>query len=233
MGAHCPDSGPGGSANCDTNYAGFSIQMREAASLLRWYLDGMTQSWWQYRKPYQVNSILWKPVVSGCGSGNVYIESKATAALYTYTPYQPNQAALNNMYGTGDGCSSYGNRNFWRVYSDWFGSTRYGNLVRTNGGGVYLIENGYKRAFPSEIVFLSYAYNWSGVTVISPSEMSSMPDGAVVPYNIHFRDGHLVKSQSGGVYVIDNGFKRPFPNEGSSTAMDMAGQTLKLLATLN
>ena len=125
MGAHCPDSGPGGSANCDTNYAGFSIQMREAASLLRWYLDSMTQSWWQYRKPYQVNSILWKQSTTGCGAGDVYIESKATAALYTYTPYQPNQAALNNIYGLGDGCSSYGNRNFWRVYSDWFGDPNY------------------------------------------------------------------------------------------------------------
>ncbi|MFZ1523014.1 MAG: hypothetical protein WAS94_03260, partial [Candidatus Saccharimonadales bacterium] len=40
------------------------------------------------------------------------------------TPYRPNQAALNNLYGTGDGCSAYGNRNFWRFYTDWFGSTR-------------------------------------------------------------------------------------------------------------
>lgn len=38
---------------------------------------------------------------SGCGASNVYIESRATAALYTYTPYQPNAAALSNMYGTG------------------------------------------------------------------------------------------------------------------------------------
>ncbi len=213
MGAHCPDSGPGGSANCDTNYAGFSIQMREAASLLRWYLDGMTQSWWQYRKPYQVNSILWKPVVSGCGAGNVYIESKATAALYTYTPYQPNQAALNNMYGTGDGCSSYGNRNFWRVYSDWFGSTRYGNLVRTNGGGVYLIENGYKRAFPSEIVFQSYSYSWAKVAVISPSTLALIPDGAAVPYNTSFREGRLVSAPGQGVYLVDIGLKRPISSE--------------------
>lgn len=124
MGAHCPDSGPGGSANCDSNWSGFSLQMDEAAALLRWYLDSMTQPWWQYKKPYQNNSILWRVVESGCGAGNVYIESKATAALYTYTPYQPNQAALNNMYGTGDGCSSYGNRNFWRVFSDWFGLPR-------------------------------------------------------------------------------------------------------------
>jgi len=122
MGAHCPDSGPGGAANCDANWAGFSLQMDEAAALLRWYLDSMTQSWWQYKKPYQTNHILWRVTESGCGGGDVYIQSKATAALYTYTPYQPNQAALNNLYGTGDGCSSYGNRNFWRVWHDWFGN---------------------------------------------------------------------------------------------------------------
>ncbi len=123
MGAHCPDSGPGGSANCDANYAGFSLQISESAALLRWYLDSMDQSWWQYKKPFQTNSILWNVAQTGCGAGNVYIESKATAALYTYTPYQPNAAALANMYGTGDGCSAYGNRNFWRIYSDWFGPT--------------------------------------------------------------------------------------------------------------
>jgi len=123
MGSHCPDSGPNGSANCDSDYAGFSIQMDSAASLLRWYLDSMSQPWWSYKKPYQNNSILWNIVESGCGAADVFIENKATAALYTYTPYQPNQAALNNMYGTGDGCSAYGNRNFWRTYNDWFGST--------------------------------------------------------------------------------------------------------------
>lgn len=129
MGAHCPDSGPNGSANCDVNWSGFSLQMDEAASLLRWYLDSMTQSWWQYKKPYQVNNVLWNVVERGCGGSDIYIDSKATAALYTYTPYQPNQAALNNMYGEGDYCSAYGNRNFWRVWYDWFGSPR---LVNSN-----------------------------------------------------------------------------------------------------
>ena len=125
MGSHCPDSGPNGSANCDSNYAGFSIQMDSAASLLRWYLDSMTQPWWPYKKPYQTNNILWNITQSGCGGSDVFVENKATAALYTYTPYQPNQAALNNMYGTGDGCSAYGNRNFWRVFNDWFGDPRF------------------------------------------------------------------------------------------------------------
>lgn len=140
MGAHCPDSGPGGSANCDQNWSGFSLQMDEAASLLRWYLDSMGQPWWQYKKPYQYNDILWNVSPSGCGSSSVYIESKATAALYTYTPYQPNQAALNNMYGSGDGCSAYGNRNFWRVYSDWFQSTQTTSSFIKNSITVTIVD---------------------------------------------------------------------------------------------
>ena len=86
MGAHCPDSGPGGSANCDSNYAGFSIQMREAAALLRWYLDNMTQSWWQYKRPYQTNNILWNVVERGCGFGSypVYLPPEQLTALTLY-----------------------------------------------------------------------------------------------------------------------------------------------------
>ncbi|TFB86267.1 hypothetical protein E3O11_05130 [Cryobacterium levicorallinum] len=65
-------------------------------------------------RPYHPNG--------ACASSNVLIENRATAALYYYTPYQPNAAALNNLGGTGDTCSSYGNRNFWVHYNNWFGS---------------------------------------------------------------------------------------------------------------
>jgi len=122
MGAYCPDSGPGGSANCDPEYAGFSIQISESAALMRYYLDNMDQPWWPYKK-LGSNTILYQNSNPSCGSSVVNITTKATAALYTYTPYQPNQAALNNLYGTGDTCSAYGNRNFWRIYNDWFGSS--------------------------------------------------------------------------------------------------------------
>lgn len=124
MGSHCPDTGPGGAANCDENYAGFSIQIYSAAKLLRGYMDNMDKPWWYHKKPGK-SHILWNVKESGCGGADVIIENKATAALYTYTPYQPNDAALNNMYGAGDRCSAYGNRNFWRVYWDWFGPSRY------------------------------------------------------------------------------------------------------------
>jgi hypothetical protein len=128
MGAHCPDSGPGGSANCDPNYAGFSIQISESASLFRWYLDNMNQPWWAYKRVGN-NAIQYHPN-AGCGAPNVNIETMATAALYTYTPYQPNATALSNLYGSQtDGCSSYGNRNFWRIFSDWFGSTKATGVI--------------------------------------------------------------------------------------------------------
>jgi hypothetical protein len=215
MGAHCPDSGPGGSANCDSNYAGFSIQMREAAALLRWYLDNMTQSWWQYKRPYQTNNILWNVAPSGCGGGNVYLESKASAALYTYTPYQPNQAALNNMYGTGDNCSAYGNRNFWRIFNDWFGTSSL-NLkpIRSSatGSGVYLVENNTKRPFESVEALYSHGYTWANVVTVPESSFTSLPLGVPLGINVAAYSGKLIRSSDSGsgVYLVENNTKRPF-----------------------
>lgn len=111
----CPDTAP-----CDSQYYGFSNQVRWAARMFQAIMDN-DPNWFT---PYTTgnNFIRWNPNAS-CDGSNVNIENRATAALYNYTPYQPNQAALNNLYGTGDGCSSYGNRNFWRYFSDWFGAT--------------------------------------------------------------------------------------------------------------
>ncbi len=120
MGYACPDTGPGNSANCDSKYFGFQNQMYMAAYQLQRYTKDSYFSWYPVGKSSQV---LWHPNQS-CGSGSVKIENAATAALYYYTPYQPNAAALRAGYGTGDSCSSYGNRNFYNYYTDWFGSTR-------------------------------------------------------------------------------------------------------------
>lgn len=109
----CPDTAP-----CDAEYYGLYNQLTNAARQFRRYATYPSE----YRyKPYQSNYIQYNPN-AGCGGTNVVIENKATAGLYNYTPYQPNASALNNLYGSGDSCGAYGNRNFWRLYSDWFGS---------------------------------------------------------------------------------------------------------------
>ncbi|HYH74976.1 MAG TPA: hypothetical protein VD735_03365, partial [Candidatus Saccharimonadales bacterium] len=119
MGYACPDT-----ASCNANYAGLYRQLDGAAWQFRRYLDFPNN--YGYKKGN--NNIKFNPNAS-CGSTIVNIENQATAALYIYTPYQPNQSALNNLYGSGDSCGAYGNRNFWRYFNDWFGSTTTDNYL--------------------------------------------------------------------------------------------------------
>ncbi|HLP23971.1 MAG TPA: hypothetical protein VK139_08040, partial [Microbacteriaceae bacterium] len=113
MGFACPDTGA-----CDSTYYGFFNQVFAAARQFTWYSNPAGS--FTSIVIGGVNSIRFNPNPA-CGSSNVLIQNRATAALYYYTPYQPNDAALANLYGIGDGCSAYGNRNFWRLWSDWFG----------------------------------------------------------------------------------------------------------------
>jgi hypothetical protein len=114
VGFNCPDTAP-----CSAASAGFFKQVYAAARQLQVYGTG-SFTWYPVG---QVTPVLFHPNHL-CGASSVLIANRATAALYYYTPYQPNGAALSNPYGTGDACSAYGNRNFWRMYSDWFGSTQ-------------------------------------------------------------------------------------------------------------
>ncbi|HEX5797945.1 MAG TPA: hypothetical protein VFX79_01195 [Candidatus Saccharimonadales bacterium] len=114
MGYGCPDTAP-----CDSEYYGFFNQVYNAARQFKRYKSFPGN--YNYRAGF-TSFIQWHPN-AGCGGSNVKLSNHATAGLYNYTPYRPNQAALNNLYGEGNSCSSYGNRNFWRLYNDWFGGT--------------------------------------------------------------------------------------------------------------
>lgn len=111
----CPDT-----AACDSKYYGFKNQVYRAAELFRYVLDNNSRYYPANGKPIYVG---YHPS-SSCGGTKIVIENRATAALYQYTPYQPNAAALNAGYGIGDTCSAYGNRNFYLYFTDWFGSTQ-------------------------------------------------------------------------------------------------------------
>lgn len=113
----CPDT-----AACDTNFYGFFNQVYSAAAQFKSY--AATPSSWRYRAGTTV-AVGYHPNAS-CGSTDVTIRNQATAGLYIYTPYVPNSASLGNLYWSGDECSSYGNRNFWRLFTDWFGSSTDG-----------------------------------------------------------------------------------------------------------
>jgi hypothetical protein len=111
----CPDSTPG---VCESTYRGFTNQVRWAANMFRAIMNN-SPTWYT---PYVLgnNYIMYNPSPS-CGGSIVNIENRATQALYNYTPYQPNQAALSANWGSAP-CGAYGNRNFYLYFSNWFGS---------------------------------------------------------------------------------------------------------------
>lgn len=108
----CPDT-----AACDSTYYGFKNQIRNAAELYRYILDNGSRYY-----PVGNNFVKYNPD-AGCGGSTVYIQNRATAALYQYTPYQPNASVLNTTPGTVVSCGAYGNANFYYYFTRWFGDT--------------------------------------------------------------------------------------------------------------
>lgn len=198
MGYACPDSGPGYSANCDAGKAGFYKQMTYAAWQLRYYYDHMGS--YNYA-PGQWNTIQYSTNPS-CGTKQVYIQNYATASLYIYTPYTPNDAALNAYPGEAS-CGSYGNRNFWFFWQEWFGSTlTNSSFVRSaNDATVYLV--GDKIKYPiSDINLIGAASGLGGIGFVSQTYLDNIPTGSLL--------GRFIKGTDGTIYFYDANIKLPF-----------------------
>ncbi|WP_263466897.1 hemagglutinin [Mobiluncus curtisii] len=108
----CPDG-----ADCDPQYFGFGTQVYYAAAQFQRYRQNPAQF------PFHTgitNDIPYSPQAS-CGSAPVVLANQATAALYNYTPYQPDADLLSGNPGE---CSSYGNANFYSLFKGWFGDSR-------------------------------------------------------------------------------------------------------------
>jgi hypothetical protein len=114
MGYGCPE-GPG----CNPAYNGFTNQLTLAAKLLRagiarncddtWTFAGI----WINPKWHMNNS----PTVDGRPT---FLANCATGSLYNYTPHRPDSA----YRGATDGTLYFGNYNFVKNFSAWFGSTQ-------------------------------------------------------------------------------------------------------------
>jgi len=188
MGYACPDTAP-----CDSQYFGFYNQVQKAAYQFRRYATYPSQ----YRyKSGQNNSIQFNPNVA-CGSSNVYIENQATAGLYNYTPYQPNQGAITAGYGEAN-CGAYGNRNFWLYYYTWFGSS----LVRTTSSStVYLIVDGNK--YPIADINVLNDYSALGpVRFVNDTYIANKTTGPTL--------GHMVGGPTSTIYFVASNIKLPF-----------------------
>ena len=190
----CPDTAP-----CNAGFGGFFTQVYYGARAYQYYKEHPAQ----YRHQANAwNAVLYNPN-SSCGSSQVFIRNAATAGLYNYTPYQPNRAALNNLYGVGDTCSAYGNRNFWRLFTDWFGnptgnlsSVTRSTLVSAQGSSqVWLVDNGHR--YPINTKFVSqYTRVLGNPATVTTKELASLTVGAQL--DLTLRSGHRIWNIYGG-----------------------------------
>ena len=222
MGYGCPDSDP---AICGKVWTGLFNQVYKAAGQFQWYGDPRgsftylrpgsnvtleySSSPWQYK--LRVDSA-GKPVLDSsgkqiydktrrCPQAKFLLKNQATANLYYYTPYPPNQAALNNLYGSGDSCSAYGNRNFWRFYWDWFGSPLGGGfLLQSSTSDVYLIVAD-KKYHIADSALVSALKPLGPLGEISQAYLDSFPVGGEL--------NRLVKNGSNNIFFVDGGTKYP------------------------
>ncbi len=194
LGYGCPDSAP-----CDNSAFGFTRQIDYGTYHFRGYFnDSLTFV------PFSTGNhrIYYNPNQS-CGSSIVNIQNRATASLYSYTPYQPNAAALAAGYGEAP-CGAYGNRNFFLFFNDWFGSTYFpqpagAQLYRQSSNGkIYLIANNKRFYIPSPSVMSNYNLSQYGTVSASDSNIAAIEDGGTL--------SNIIIS-GGNVYLINNGNK--------------------------
>ena len=214
MGYGCPDS-----SVCDSQYYGFFNQVYSAASQFRNYALHPTN---YSHRAGMVNNIAFKPPPSSCGTGAVFIQNQATAGLYNYTPYQPNAAALAAGYGKGDGCSSYGNRNFWNYFTDWFGSTTQraaiGSIDNVSSTSTTISINGWALDPDTTDPILVHVY-LDGIAVLATTANISRTDvgAAYGKGNLHGYSA-TVPAIAGAhtvcIYAIDSNGRGPNPQIG-------------------
>lgn len=177
----CPDTAP-----CDSTVGGFFYQVYFGARQFQRYAAHPER--WAHRAGVR-NWVWWHPN-QACGSSAIFIRNAATAGLYNYTPYRPNQAALDNLYSTGDACSAYGNRNTWRIWTDWFGdpTLTLPSAKRIAGADRY-----------QTAVDVSRSEFGRGVPVVYLASGQKFPDGISAGAAAAHQGGPVLLTQSGAL----------------------------------
>lgn len=193
LGYGCPDSAP-----CDNSAYGFTRQIDYGV----WHFKGFFND--SYPVPPTVPGskfIQYNPDGS-CGGKTINIQNRATAALYSYTPYQPNGATLAAAMGQTVPCGAYGNLNFWRYFTDWFGSTTnpalsFSVIKSPDSPALYLQTSTGKHYIPSGEIMDQWGLTGLPIQQVSSSLLNSLPTGPWV--------GKLLKDEWSNYFVVEGG----------------------------
>jgi hypothetical protein len=195
MGYGCPES----QSVCDSQYYGFYNQVHLGARLLRAGEardcgDTQTLSSWSINGKWGIGN---SPVVDG---KSTYLASCSTGSLYNYTPHRPDSAYTL----ASDGNYYYGNYNFIKYWTSWFGPTVRAYLGRgTSSPQVYLINDTDK--YPINNLDILNTYMTYG-------PVQTFNDGFIASLNPRSVLGRWIVDSHGTVYLLDSGNKIPFGN---------------------
>lgn len=178
----CPDSG-----GCSDRWRGFAKQVNSASLQFKDYIDNPQSYRYQVGQTYTFND---NRANVGLTTTVVTPLSKATAALYNYTPHVYN-----------------GNYNFWKLWHEWFSfSYPTGSVLQAkNDPVVYLLQNGQKRPFKSKAALLS-RFPLNRIIQVDPSILEQFPLGEAIKYPQYA----LYRSPKGTVYMIIDDIKHGF-----------------------
>lgn len=225
-GYRCPDSSLGGDVDANQNgcydqYENFSAQVGGAAYRLRDYVTNANS----YNfKAGVTRNILYNPSTS-CGSSPVYIVSAGTAALYNYTPYQPNAGALATMTDLTAGgtaaCGAYGNRNFFWFFNKWFGSSVVGwtpsPLYKSSDTQqIFAVFNLTKYLITSPDILVSYGLDRFPAAEVSGAILNNFSTGPPITSSL----AKKAFDPSGTIYFFDGGKRFPITIDACKYNLD-------------
>jgi hypothetical protein len=206
MGYGCPDSAPQICGTDSLSTSRLFWQLYRAAWQFRWYGD--SRGSFNYLKLGRKIKMAYSPKAS-CGKASFTLKSLATAKLYYYTPFTPNDKALAAKAGVEVKCGAYGNRNFWRWYWKWFGSPIAGGfLLKSATSATYLVVGDKKYRLASEDLANDYL-TLGPVGVITDDYLNSFTSGGDL--------GRLVKNSAGTYYFVDSGKLSQFSSCAQAT----------------
>ncbi len=223
----CPDVG-----GCDPAYGGFFYQVFSAARQFKKYArDANNYGYRAYRNnkiyynpgpcvQYDSGGTCIKRDPDACGSSIVYIQNQATAGLYVYTPYQPNAATLAAPEGVEVNCGAYGNLNFWRTFSNWFGSTIIGQKLSVvykaqNGTELYAVWDGVKYYIPTWDMMIAWGFHNQPVNVVSDQTIADLTTG---PYLSNI--AKMSDDPNSPLFLFDDSKRYPIPGNACAYGLD-------------
>ncbi len=150
----CPDGG-----GCNAHWQGFWKQINSAGMQFRDYMDNPQLYTYKAGGTYVFAN-------TNAPSLAVTIQNQATAGLYNYTPHVYN-----------------GNFNFWNIWNRYFARV-YPNgslLTVSSSSPIWLIDNGVKRMFLSEVAFDS-RFDKNKIIIVNQSDLDLLPTGTPLKF---------------------------------------------------